>query len=424
MKFLKTAGWVFASLVISSSAEAATRSFVTLRDDGTLAKKITDPGVVARKVMKLYDAAGATRPDVISLWTSFPMGGDIIPTLFDPLGNETTGIGLEHEYLGGGVFDSDYPPVRSILLHNDFTKLDERAKYQNADPQNFGRYLFLLELSHNWGPALRVPPVDGGAAADELIGFSFHWSFWMDATGSPAGGNAWKDNGDGTFSVSGQSPSTVKYSMLDLYIMGLADPSEVPPFGVLENAVPPKDVVDPFTHGAYAASSFPWFGDQPFTVKATRRTLTIQDIVAENGPRAPARSVGQLKLGIVLAVASDASDDDVADLEARFEPFAATLAPSFKEATSGRGAFTLVTASEVPDPPGQSDPPASGATAAPASSAPAAAPQTKATTSGCNTGASSVDAGASGAETNGAAPLGLALLGFAGCARARRSRRR
>jgi uncharacterized protein (TIGR03382 family) len=237
--------------------------------------------------------------------------------------------------------------VRAILLHNDVTMLAERATYQGAPVDGFGRYLFLLELSHLWGPAILVPGPDGGAPSGELEGFAFHWSFWMDATGSPAGGNAWKDNGDGTFTVSGQSPATVRYSMLDLYLMGLASANEVPPFGVLENAVPPTGITDPFTKQPYGASSFPWFGAAPFTVPATRRMLTMADVITVNGVRAPdvSASPKSWKLGIILLVGASASAAQVSAAEALLEPVAASLAPAFHDATSGRGSLVLVTAS-------------------------------------------------------------------------------
>src|SRR6185369_11029244 len=94
-----------------------------------------------------------------------------------------------------GMLTSKTPPLDAILVHNDVTVLPARAAKMSAPVEGFANYLFLLELSHRFGPALRVP----GADQNELTGFPFHWSFWMDAGGSPSGGNAWKDNGDGTF---------------------------------------------------------------------------------------------------------------------------------------------------------------------------------------------------------------------------------
>lgn len=370
------------ALLTTSTAAAAPRDFVTLKDDGTLAGKITNPDDVTRELVPLYKATGSEVPDVISAWTTFPMDGGIVETLFDPVGNDVKGIGLEHDYGLDGTFPSDYPPLRAILLHNDVTQLAKRAAMQNAPLDGFAQYLFLLELSHTWGPAVTVPAeADGGAAsANALIGFPFHWSFWMDAGSSPAGGNAWKDGGDGTFTVSGGSPKSVRYSMLDLYLMGLADPSEVPAFGVLENAVPPSDVKDPFTGRVYGPSSFPWWGTAPFTVHARRRTLTIDDVVAANGARSPSRSSGTMKLGIVLIVPKSASADAIAGYEQAFAPIAASLAPAYHDATQQRGTMQVVTASESAPPPGGD----TDAGADDDGGAVSASPAKTTTTSGCS----------------------------------------
>lgn len=374
MRAIRVATTLAGLLALPRQAEAAKRSFVTLRDDGTLsAKKLSSPVLVTDAVMTAYDKSGTKRPDVISLWTTFTTNGSPIETLFDPLSNDVKGIGLESSYKtsdGTGIFTSDYAPVRAILLHNDVTALEARAKAQNAPIDGLARYLFLLELSHVWGPAVRLPATDGGAPSSGLIGFDFHWSFWMDAGGSPAGGNAWKDNGNGTFTTRGQSAKTVKYSMLDLYLMGLADPSEVPPFGLLENAVPPPDVKDPFGKGSYDARSFPWFSDTPFTATATRRTITIEDVIAANGVRVPARSSGAMSLGIVLMVKPTATDAEVAALEEQFEPVAASLAPAFHEATHDRGTFTNLTESDVTITPDAGTDPDAGAEPPPAQASP------------------------------------------------------
>jgi hypothetical protein len=339
----------FVTLFVIGSTDAEARGpYVTLRDDGTMAGHF-DGMAVEEFLFNEYPNHGSPLPDIMSVWTSFPMDRDVIETLFGLLQNDVTGIGL------GGTFESINPPLRGLLLHNDVTQLASRAEFQKVPIDGFARYLFLLELSHNWGPAVKVP----GTKPNELIGSQAHWSFWMDATGSPAGGNDWMDNGDGTFTVVPHVLSELKYSMLDLYLMGLASASDVPPFGVLENPIPPSDIKDPFTGVAYGASSFPWYSTMPFTVQATRRNLTINDIIAANGTRSPAvgNSPTSFTLGIVLVVPSDATDTEVAAAQAIMDPVAESLGPAFRDATRGRGTMTVVTA---PEPMDAGDPPSDG----------------------------------------------------------------
>jgi MYXO-CTERM domain-containing protein len=329
------------ALALCAPPAAAAGPYVTLHDDGSVAAaKFTgqaDVDVVAAKILSFYQASGAPIPDIMSVWTAFPTDGNSIETIFEPFANDATGLGLNAFYKPE-VFASSTPPLRSMLLHNDVTQMAARAKYQNAPVEGYARYLFLLELSHNWGPAIKST----GSKPDQLIGIPYHWSFWVDAGGSPAGGNRWQDNGDGTFTTLPAAPLTIGYSMLDLYLMGLAAPSEVPPFGVLDGAV--GTALDPFTGKPVSAQTFAWFG-APLTVTAKRKALTIDQIIGKNGPRVPddASAPKSFTLGIVLLVGQDATPEQVAGYEATFDPIAASLAPAFGEATLNRGTMVTVT---------------------------------------------------------------------------------
>ncbi len=338
----------FAALLSVSAVAAsahAQRAFVTLRDDGTIARRAVrtqaDIQAIQTTLLQLYDASGAPRPEILSVWTTFPMGGNAISTYYDPLANDVRGIGMETAFGLDGLLDSAEPPIRCILFHNDVTQMRARAARHDAPLDGYAQYAFLLELSHLWGPAVQVP----GASRGILIGFRFHWSFWMDAGGSPAGGNLWRDNADGTFTTQAQQPGTLRFSMLDLYVMGLADPSEVTPFGVLVPAAPPVGPVDRFRGGALTAASFPWFSATPVTVTATRRTFTINDVIMQNGMRDPPRasSPATWTLGIVLLVGAAATDTDVAAAETLFDPIASQFAPTFHRATRDRGTLRVVT---------------------------------------------------------------------------------
>ena len=318
---------------------------------------------VADPLADKFAAEVGAKPEVLSVWSNFPMNGNAVATIFVPYASDASGIGLE-------LASSPKPPLRAALLHNDFTQLARRATTAGAPSvDGFARYLFLLELSHLWGPALGFPAdAANKLTGKELIGFDYHWSFWMDAGGSLAGGNKWQDNGDGTYAVIPQKPGEMKFSNLDLYVMGLAQRSEVAPFGVLYEAVVPTTVKDPYG-GDIKPASFPWFGSTPFTVTAKRKTVTIDDVVASNGPRVPAKGPSELSLGIVLVVAKGTTDAQRQELEDAFAPIANDLAPAFHDATSGRGTLRLLAPAEPPPEPAPEPPPS----VAPASPAPASA---------------------------------------------------
>ena len=101
------------------------------------------------------------------------------------------------------------------------------------------------------------------------------------------GGGVWQDNFDGTFTQLDDDyyvPAT-GYSYLDLYLMGLISPAEVPTFFLLKNLVPAgKD-----------SNGHPIF-------KADRIKVTIDDVIAAEGPRLPAVDQAQKKFNTGMVV--------------------------------------------------------------------------------------------------------------------------
>src|SRR5512140_549989 len=86
------------------------------------------------------------------------------------------------------------------------------------------------------------------------------------------GGGVWQDNYDGTYTQLDDDyyvPAT-GWSYLDLYLMGFIGPQEVPDFFILRNLVPAgKDA------------------NRLSIVKGDRVKMTIQDVIAVEGPRVP-----------------------------------------------------------------------------------------------------------------------------------------
>ncbi len=339
------ASLLLAAAAVVSSVAKADEPFVTLTDDGTIEdsplQTVGHLQTIQDKLLELYAASGQPVPEIMSVWTTFPFGGNNGGTYFDPLYLDVTGIGLEEFFGGDGTYDAGIPTIRSILFHNNVLKLDAAASRHHAPLEGYGEYLFLLELSHNWGPALKLPAPNPGS----LVGFPFHWSFFMDAGGSVAGGSAWTDNGDGTFSVVPAVPTEIKFSPVDLYIMGLIPPEEVPPFYVIEDAEAPATPTDPLWGGPVEPHTFPWFeADAPLTVSGTRRDVTIDDIIEANGERTPAAGTKtSYTLGIVLLTSKDDTAETIADAKAILRPIADNLVPRFAEATSQKGSLELVT---------------------------------------------------------------------------------
>jgi hypothetical protein len=143
------------------------------------------------------------------------------------------------------------------------------------------------ELGHRWSTRTRAI-VNGETI--ELRGPHDPWGMsgathWPASVSTPVpfpfsrpveasimGGVNWKDNGDGTFTqlANGTMNPASGFSYLELYLMGFLPPSKVPDFVVLRNQ---KNV-----------------GKTPEgqnIVAAEKMTITIQDVIAHNGPRVP-----------------------------------------------------------------------------------------------------------------------------------------
>jgi len=101
---------------------------------------------------------------------------------------------------------------------------------------------------------------------------------------------------------------------------------------------------NPFTQAKLDAASFPLLGGPPLTVQATRRTITIEEVIAATGVRSPDAAAAQKQwtLGTMLLVGADETEAEVAAHQVLFDPIAASFAPAFSEATDGRGTLEVI----------------------------------------------------------------------------------
>ncbi|MFO0611480.1 MAG: hypothetical protein U0414_02745 [Polyangiaceae bacterium] len=334
MRFTSSLALTLTAALALEAGTASAHPFVVLRDDGTMADKANGPGDAWTELKALYGASGQPLPEVLSVWTTFPMLGNPYATYFVPLGNDVTGINIPKKAL-------KTPPLRAALLHNDVLELTKRSALQKASVEGFANYLFMLEFSHQFGPNILVP----SPGPNDLTGFPYHWSFFLETT-SPSGGNHWIDNGDGSFTVAPRAPKDVKFSMLDLYLMGIATKDEVGPIEVLTATTVPPTPTDPLFGGAFSAQSFPWFDatTPPLTVQATKRTVSMDDVITANGVRSPDPVATRTwDVGFVLMVPAAATDAEIADATAVFQPIVEGLPAAFAAATGDRGSLHVVT---------------------------------------------------------------------------------
>lgn len=222
-----------------------------------------------------------------------PLGGG-------PNGGEVTGIGAKQRnlagyctqgrfqwqfvqpvYMGSNQMD-EHPPedVKDDNRHDIvfYThQLSERTSNGKIPPYDYAISQIGHEMGHRWSAFVSAK------ITDELILLGpTHWATGLQAPAafpyqrpteaSAMGGGVWQDNFDGTFTQLDDDyyvPAT-GWSYLDLYLMGFIAPSEVPDFFLLRNLQPQGR--DANGHMVY---------------KADRTKVTIDDVIAAEGPRMP-----------------------------------------------------------------------------------------------------------------------------------------
>jgi hypothetical protein len=201
-------------------------------------------------------------------------------------------------YVGANQMQEHPPDDAPLGGDHDITfylhQLGERSPDGKLLPYNYAMSQLGHEMGHRWaafvsakvnGETVSLGPVHWAQGLEAVVPFPYQ----RPSEASAMGGGVWQDNFDGTFTQLDDDyyvPAT-GYSYLDLYLMGLISPAEVPDFFLLKNLVPVGKDAN---------------GHRIF--RAERMKVTIQDVIAVEGPRLPDVDHSQRKFntGIVLMV--------------------------------------------------------------------------------------------------------------------------
>lgn len=234
----------------------------------------------------------AVHPDdsqFLVMFTTFELPPPV-GALYQSVANDVHGIGYEHIAPEDAVIPDDgmgyFDDTPDSQIYG-FLHMNRWQNYLGGDAggvnDNYISLVFGQELGHAW---LAFVSYDGGAGQSRnMLGrANAHWSFYLDSGGSPVQGHDWLDNGDGSFTAI--KHDIYEYSDLDLYLMGLLPPEQVAPWFVLEN---PSNCIDAASGDGVCADPGAFlFEAESYTVDATRRDITIDDVIAAEGPRIPA----------------------------------------------------------------------------------------------------------------------------------------
>jgi hypothetical protein len=193
------------------------------------------------------------------------------------------------EYPPAGIVDSN---TRNVTAYAH--QLAERTSNGKIPPYDYAMSQIGHEMGHRWsafvsakvnGETIQLGPTHWARGLQAPVAFPYQ----RPVEASAMGGGVWQDNLDGTYTQLDDDyyvPAT-GWSYVDLYLMGLIAPSEVPDFFILRNLAPQGR--DPNGHAIF---------------KADRTKVTIQDVIAVEGPRLPDvdHSQKEFNTGMVVVV--------------------------------------------------------------------------------------------------------------------------
>lgn len=194
------------------------------------------------------------------------------------------------------------------------------------DPRSYMYPVLGQEFAHRWLSFFEYKDKNGNNSKKMLGRDEAHWASTLQADASVMDGVAWKENGDGTFTV---LDDMARFSPLDLYGMGLIPAEEVPDFFLLNDAVTMS--------GRTVNPANPLRRNT--TVRAAKEVITMQQILDANGPRVPAwdKSPHAFRVAFVLLTRPGERADEVVEIARTLDVARTIWEQKFSEYTDGKG---------------------------------------------------------------------------------------
>jgi hypothetical protein len=322
-------------LIGAATAAAAPRvteapSFLLVERAGGVAAAACAPPQAANQIVSDFVSQqlrdSGLDPQLVVVLLSRSVGCDRL--WYHAVANDVRGIGYAHQEEAELFDHSPDSRLEGIAFLNDLS-------FARENQAEFSRELN-HELGHRWGSRVHIaaPPLDEGA----LLGREQqHWSYFLDTGGSPLEGNAFATAEPGSITADTQ-PTTLEFSKLDLYLMGVLEPELVGPFTLYQpNENVPDDCV-----GSPASASSPPQTCGGVALPARAHSLDVWNVIAAEGPRSPAAETRRRSIDVAfLVVESGNSPATASDCEA----FSAAIDQSSEAFTTATG--ELITLNNV-----------------------------------------------------------------------------
>ena len=251
---------------------------------GAIAEVFVDlPTVNLQNVAREFYRTHGDDFDSLVLFTNFESNPDLVEVLAFAVNvqNDVLGIGNPNRSEIFPQFDhtAEYGSegkLKSFLTMKSLKVWEDDPLENTFGPATSTLSVLAHEFGHTW-IAFIDPPV-------LLTRDQAHWNFFLHTNGSLLGGNDIQDNGDGTFIT--LAPKDI-YSPLDLYLMGLLKPEDVPPTFLVTDPHD-LDIPPPYDQQVVSTDDLQHLyslGDVSF--RGDKQEIRIEDIISINGQRIP-----------------------------------------------------------------------------------------------------------------------------------------
>lgn len=295
-----------------------------------------DEGLVSREEGALLLRVDAERNDVAAVAARFSEtfgeleGALVVFTTFEDTGP------------GGRAYSL---PILNEAVGTGMELIDRREEYGVA------RFVQVINMKARGGPDLldilahelahRHLAYVATSTVSILGRQDAHWHAGLQSEGSLMGGYGWRELSPGRFVVEAKLSA---FSELDLYLLGLIDPSEVRPFFFID-ALANEDGF------ALPESAELAIGELAL---GRRVDLSIEEIIAANGPRSREDQPMKAVFAVLTAPGESATSTRAQAKVAEVELLAEAIKDRWEELTVGRGSLCVgleACAEEPPLPP-------------------------------------------------------------------------
>ena len=298
---------------------------------GAIAEVFVDlPTVNLQNVAREFYRTHSDDFDSLILFTNFESNLDLVGVLAFAINvqNDVLGIGNPNR---GEIFPQfDHTAaygsqgnLKSFLTMKNLKVWEDDPLENTFGPATSTLSVLAHEFGHTW-IAFIDPPV-------LLTRDRAHWNFFLHTSGSLLGGNDIQDNGDGTFTT--LAPKNL-YSPLDLYLMGLLKPEDVPPTFLVTDPHD-LDIPPPYNQQIISADQLQGvysLGDVGF--RGDKQEIRIEDIIAINGGRIPNAESSQKDFRTAFILLAQGEEGPTSDEIDQVEAVRLYWAPFFHRAAN------------------------------------------------------------------------------------------